>query len=96
MNRQAVVSLWEQHRDAEWPQRSGPLEGQLMTLDTVISGCAVHYLDSSEGLDDQRLGILQDCLSDLDSVLGQLPPDTSSYFRRLRSLAELLLASSRS
>jgi hypothetical protein len=66
-----------------------------MTLDTVIGGCAVYYLDSADGLDPARIAILQDCLGDLDNLLDDLADEPRSYFRRLRLLAELLLASNR-
>jgi hypothetical protein len=66
-----------------------------MTLDTVISGCVVYYLDSSEGLDHQRLAIVKDCLGDLDDLTGELDADCQPYFLRLRRLGEMLLATER-
>lgn len=66
-----------------------------MTLDTVISGCVVYYLDSSEGLDHQRLAIVKDCLGDLDDLTGELDGDCQPYFLRLRRLGEMLLATER-
>ncbi len=62
-----------------------------MTLDTVISGCVVFYLDSPEGLDDQRIAIVKDCLGDLDDLTGELDVDSQTYFHRLRQLGEMLL-----
>lgn len=62
-----------------------------MTIDTVIGGCVVYYLDSSDGLDVQRLAILQDCLDDLDDLTDQLDAEYQPYFLRLRQLASLLL-----
>jgi hypothetical protein len=62
-----------------------------MTLDTVISGCVVYVLDSPEGLDEQRRGIVGDCLSDLDALETELDGDCRPYFQRLRELANLLL-----
>lgn len=64
-----------------------------MTLDTVVGGCAVYYLDTDEGLDIPRVAILQDCIADLNDLLEELNEETSAYFRRLRLLAELLVAS---
>ena len=64
-----------------------------MTLDTVVGGCAVYYLASAEGLDIPRVAILQDCIADLNNLLEELNEETSTYFRRLRLLAELLVAS---
>ena len=63
-----------------------------MTLDTVISGCVVFYLDSPEGLDHQRVAIVRDCLGDLDDLIGELDTDSQAYFLRLRQLGEMLLA----
>lgn len=62
-----------------------------MTLDTVISGCVVYYLDSSDGLDDQRITIVKDCLRDLDDLTAELETDCLPYFRCLRELGEMLL-----
>lgn len=62
-----------------------------MTLDTVISGCVVYYLDSSDGLDHQRLTIVKDCLRDLDDLTAELEADCLPYFLRLRELGEMLL-----
>lgn len=86
-----IVMLWEVHRDAGWPVFSSPDEGRLMTLDTVISGCATYFLDNPEGLDAQRQAILEDCLADLDELLPTIPEEASAYFERLRTLAGLLL-----
>lgn len=63
-----------------------------MTLDTVISGCVVFFLDSPEGLDPQRVEILKDCLADLEVVTSELDADCQPYFVRLHHLGSLLLA----
>ncbi len=62
-----------------------------MTLDTVISGCVVYFLDSPEGLDPKRIGILEDCVTDLDSLTDELDEDCQPYFQRLRQLGALLI-----
>ena len=62
-----------------------------MTLDTVISGCVVYFLDSPEGLDTQRIRILEDCVADLDNLTSELDEDCGSYFQRLRQLGALLI-----
>jgi hypothetical protein len=90
---QTIASVWNLHSQAEWPRLSKLNEGQLMTLDTVIGGCAVYYLDSAEGLDAGRMAILRDCIADLDPLLDELSEESLVYFNRLRLLAELLLAS---
>jgi hypothetical protein len=87
-----ILSLWQIHRDASWPRFSGPNEGELMTLDTVISGCVTYYLDSEGGLDPQRVTMLESCLADLDGLLPGLTGGVAEYFERLRALATLLLS----
>lgn len=91
MNRTAVAAAWAQHCADEWPRVSSPNQGQLMTLDTVISGCVVFYLDSPEGLDPQRVAMVKDCLGDLDDLTPELDGNSQAYFLRLRQLGELLL-----
>ncbi|TKB93901.1 MAG: hypothetical protein E8D41_04920 [Nitrospira sp.] len=91
MDRDTVMSLWTTHKEERWPQVDSHLEGPLMTLDTVISGCVVYFLDSPEGLDPQRVSILEDCVADLDNLTGELDEDCGSYFQRLRQLGALLI-----
>ena len=91
MDRDAVLSLWETHKETRWPQMGSQHEGPLMTLDTVISGCVVYFLDSPEGLDTQRIGIVEDCVADLDNLTDELDEDCQSYFERLRQLGALLI-----
>ena len=87
-----IVELWQVHKEAGWPTFSDPNQGELMTLDTVISGCVTYYLDAKAGLDPQRLVILEDCLADLNGLLPDLTDEAAAYFERVRTLACLLLA----
>jgi hypothetical protein len=89
-----LLSLWRAHCDAGWPKTLGPHEGELMTLDTVISGCVTYFLESKKGLDPQRVDILQSCLIDLHGLLPDVAEEAGPYFERLRRLADLLLAES--
>lgn len=82
--------LWETHRDASWPESLGAVEGELMMLDTVIAGCVTFFFEE-EQLDPQRVGILQDSLSDLDNLLPELPDQAVGYFERLRTLGLTIL-----
>jgi hypothetical protein len=91
MDRGAVLSLWETHKEERWPQVGNQHEGPLMTLDTVISGCVVYFLDSPEGLDAQRLAIVEDCVADLDNLTDELEESCRPYFQRLRHLGALLI-----
>jgi len=91
MDREAVLSLWKTHKDERWPPVGSQQEGPLMTLDTVISGCVVYFLDSPAGLDVQRIRIVEDCVADLDNLVDQLDEDCLPYFQRLRHLGALLI-----
>jgi hypothetical protein len=91
VNRETVGKLWEVHKREDWPRVAAQLEGPLMTLDTVISGCVVYFLDSPEGLDDQRRTIVGDCLTDLETMEPELEGDCLPYFQRLHELGALLL-----
>lgn len=87
-------ALWVVHREAGWPAMSTPHEGELMTLDTVVSGCAVYFFDTDETLDPLRIDMLQACVAELDDLWPDLSGECVDYFSRLRVLAELLLKSS--
>jgi hypothetical protein len=91
MSRSAIVTLWEAHKEERWPRLASHQEGPLMTLDTVISGCVVYYLDSPEGLDAQRRTIVGDCLAEIDTLAEELDEESLQYFQRLRYLGSLLL-----
>ncbi|MFM8551507.1 MAG: hypothetical protein ACKOCD_04215 [Nitrospiraceae bacterium] len=87
-----IFDLWQVHKAARWPTFSDPNQGELMTLDTVISGCVTYYLDAAEGLDPQRIVILEDCLADLNRLMPDLAGEAAAYFERTQTLACLLLA----
>ncbi len=93
-NEQDLTRLWDIHQAAEWPVGVGFHEGELMTLDTVVSGCAAYYFEEHE-LDPQRVAILEDCLSDLEAVLPELSEDPLNYFERVKQLGGLLLETGR-
>ena len=95
-DRTTIRSAWTAHSGSDWPQFSSPHQGELMTLDTVISGCVVYYLASPDGLDEQRIAIVNDCLEDLDDLTGELDTEAQPYFHRLRELGNMLLKADRS
>ena len=96
MDRDTVGRLWEAHKQEDWPRVASQVEGPLMTLDTVISGCVVFFLDSEDGLDEQRRTIVADCLADLEAMEQDLDQEGRGYFQRLRELGALLLIAGRS
>lgn len=89
-NNQDLTRLWEIHQAADWPDAVGPREGELMTLDTVVSGCVTYFFEERH-VDPQRMVILEDCLSDLEAVLPELSEEILDYFERVKQLAALLL-----
>lgn len=91
MDRRTIAALWDAHSQTKWPKCSSPNEGQLMTLDTVIGGCVVYYLDGETALEPQRVSILEDCIVDLDTLLDELTDDCKTYFERARHLARMLV-----
>lgn len=89
-NNKDLPGLWKIHQAAEWPGSVGPREGELMTLDTVVSGCVTYFLEEHH-LDPQRVAILEDCLSDLETALLELSEEPPGYFERVKQLGALLL-----
>jgi len=93
MNREMLITLWQAHKNDEWPHLETGQEGPLMTLDTVISGCVVYVLDGEDELDEQRRAIVSDCLEELDALDTEINDECRSYFGRLREIGTLLLIS---
>ncbi len=85
-----LARLWEVHQAAEWPASVGLHEGALMTLDTVVGGCVTYFVEEHH-LDPPRVAILEDCLSDLETVLPELAEEPLGYFERLKQLGSLVL-----
>ncbi|GJL56060.1 MAG: hypothetical protein NPIRA02_31920 [Nitrospirales bacterium] len=88
-----LTELWQIHQDAQWPEALEGAEGELMMLDTVIVGCITYYVEEQE-LDNQRVEILQDSLSDLEALLPDLPDEGMEYFSRLQQLGTSILKES--
>ena len=85
-----VAGLWDLHQKADWPEEVGSREGELMTLDTVMGGCMVFFLEENI-LDPPRVAILRDCLNELEDLLDDLEDETKPYFERLKSIGLLLM-----
>jgi predicted transcriptional regulator len=89
-----INSIWNIHRDANWPIFESPHVGELMTIDTVMSGAVVYFLDHPEGLDLKRVQIVEGCVSELNDLLAELSDEPLEYFERLKTLGALLLSAS--
>lgn len=87
----SLAALWAVHQQAPWPEAIGPHEGELMMVDTVITGCLTYYFEEADGLDAQRIDILQDSVSELEALMPEIPESAAEYFHRVRELAVLLL-----
>lgn len=85
-----LSKLWEIHQNAAWPESLGTVEGELMMLDTVIAGCVTYFFEEAQ-MDDQRMGILQDSLSDLENLMPDVPEHAVGYFDRLRKVGSTVL-----
>jgi len=65
----------------------------MVMLDADIAGCVDTWLNSSTDLDTSRMGVLRECLDDLDRVLPQLTdPEEADYYAGLRDLAVSVLS----
>ncbi len=82
--------MWQVHQDAEWPGDLEGVEGQLMTLDTVICGCLTYFCQEHD-LDEQRVEILRECLAELEGIVEDVSETPSEYFHRLQFLGTTLL-----
>ena len=89
-DREKFDEVWQVHQGADWPGDLGSDEGQLMTLDTVISGCLIYFIEE-QNLDEQRVEILRDCLAELEGVLEDIAETAEEYFGRLQWLGTMLL-----
>ncbi len=85
-----LVSLWESYCKAAWPDEIGPHEGELMTLDAVITGCVRDFL-SNVSLQSNRIEILKGCMGELGVILPDLEGEVGEYFGRIHQLGHLLL-----
>jgi len=89
-DREKFGEAWQVHQGSDWPGDLGSDEGQLMTLDTVISGCLIYFIEE-QNLDEQRVEILRDCLAELEEVLEDIAETAAEYFGRLQWLGTMLL-----
>lgn len=87
-----IIRLWRAHQEEGLPDVPPEAKGELWVLDEVIGGCIAHYLASGETLDSSRLNVLEDCRADLKRLLPGLEGGATTYFSRLGSLADLILA----
>jgi len=89
--------LWKEYLRADFPARlrGEEIDGiDAVTLDSLVAGCALSWRASDVPLDPERLGLLRQCLGDLDAVVSHLKGDEAVYFSRLHGIALLVLTAS--
>ena len=89
-----IEALWKEHLAAAFPSVccSEEVDGiDLVMLDADIAGCVSTFLGGRGHLDDQRMGILQQCRGELTTVLPRLPTAAREYYLRLQKMADLAL-----
>ena len=89
-----LAALWRRHQQEALPAVPQASQGELWVLDEVIGGCVAYYLEAGPVLDSRRASILHDCRADLERLLPDLEGPAINYFRRLGTLAELVLSAS--
>jgi hypothetical protein len=88
-----IRRLWDEHLVASFPAsiRGKDINGyDAMLLDTDIAGCVSTFLELQK-LDEPRIKALQRCQKALQ-VIDTLDDYAQTYYRRLKILAELVLA----
>jgi len=89
-----IEELWQQHLDAPFPAncRCKKVAGwDLIMLDADSAGCISTFIDRGGKLDMRRLAGLGLCYHRLALVSAELTNEARDYFRRLETLAELVL-----
>jgi hypothetical protein len=86
-----LMVLWRRHQQEALPNVPDASKGELWVIDEVVGGCIAYYLERGPSLDSRRIGILEDCRADLDRLIPELEGEAVNYFRRLGTLAQLVL-----
>jgi hypothetical protein len=88
-----ILALWKQHATAPFPKGYGgrTVNGMdLSLLDAEITGYIRMYINEA-GLDYRKLQSLQERLIGLNATILLLDGEESTYFNRLRELANLVI-----
>jgi hypothetical protein len=86
-----LTVLWGRHQQEALPEVPATSKGELWVLDEVVGGCIAYFLERGPALDSRRIGILEDCRADLERLIPDLEGQALNYFRRLGTLAQLVL-----
>lgn len=88
-----INSLWHEHYKLPFPEGLGGREVNgidLVLLDSDIAGCVSTFIDRGD-LDTWRAAVLGLCYRDCSFVCSVINNDAAEYFRRLESMAGLVL-----
>jgi len=94
MRSSRVERLWREHLKAarSWVRGSEVDGVDLDLLDANTCQCVLTYIDSGS-LGAWKTATLLRCVQDLDKVIDQLEGEVSTYFGRLRDMAQVVLGS---
>ena len=90
----AVAQQWQIWLGRPFPAgyNSEEIKGvDLIMLDTYVASCISTFIGNHGKLDQCRVAILQECLSDLDLVVPLLEGEAHSYFAELRDITRHVL-----
>jgi hypothetical protein len=91
---ETIKKLYSEHLEASFPDGLRGVEAagqELVMLDADIAGCISTYLHNNGILDNQRIEILKNIDSKMDTVIAEIPQNAKEYFLRLKLLCELTL-----
>jgi len=81
---------WRERPFPSEPPASSELGFELRSIDSFAAGCLDTFSERG-ALDDQRIGVLERCLRDLDRLLPQVPESAGDYFATLAKLCRSAL-----
>ena len=90
----ALLDDWKAWRERPFPSGVSTFdtgEIDMVSLDTFAAGCLDTYFECGR-LDDQRIGVLEECVRDLHQALPRLSGEPSEYFAELAAFCRRVLA----
>jgi hypothetical protein len=94
MSIQDIKMRWEEFLAMPFPAGCAGLEVKgvcLVELEAYASGALGTYVGNDGRLDAHNMGILNDCVKELQIVTSDLTGDVRVYFERLQNLAVAVL-----
>lgn len=86
-----IKKLWRDYIKTPYPHEGHVDDLELEILDTTTAGCISTFISNNGMLDHNKIEILQKCISELDSKIGDIPEPARNHFIQLHSLGEVVL-----